>query len=186
MGQELGDSRRMTANTYVEADAKYSAPRTRPIRFQTTALQATISETAISTMHIPTEALTSNTILKAANRLPFSSSDAQRLSVHLENARKHRVDLEIDLASSDEAVREILGEGFLVLRSSDLQTDILLVNVDAGKSFFGRQKSQVLTYTSDIYRDHYYAGPVLENLLRALVGINNLYRAAGFLKGPAI
>lgn len=137
-------------------------------------------------MHMPTEALTFETILNAANRLPFSGSDAEKLRVHLETTRKHGLDLEIDLGSSDDAVREMIGEGFLCLQSRDLQTDILLVNVDAGKGFFGGQKFRVLTYTSDIYRGQYYAGPVLGSLLRALTGINNLYRAAALLKGPAI
>ena len=80
----------------------------------------------------------------------------------------------------------MLQEGILTPRSYDLQTDFIFVNVDAGRGFFGGQKTKVLTFTSDIDRNQYFPGPVLSSLLRALVGINNLYRAAGLLKGPAL
>lgn len=77
-------------------------------------------------------------------------------------------------------------EGCLLLQSQDLETDFALINVDAGRGFFGGQKRRVLTYTSDIYRDQFSPGPVLGSLIRALVGINNLYRAAGILHGAAL
>ena len=89
--------------------------------------------------------------------------------------------LDFRLASNGPEVIEMMNEGLVYLESRDLEVEILIVNVDAGKGFFGRQKTNVLTYTSDIYRGEFSAGPVLSGLLRALVGVNNLYRAAGHL-----
>lgn len=137
------------------------------------------------TMHIPVEALSFETILNTTMRLPFTRLDATQLTTHLENVRKHGLDLEIDLTYSTGGLHEMLDEGYLCIQSRDLGTDMIFVHVDAGKGFFGRQKSRVSTFTSDIYRGQYYAGPVLGSLLRAMVGINNLHRAAGLLRGSA-
>ena len=122
-------------------------------------------------------------IYKTTRRLPFSDTDAKQMRTHLQIIHGHGLDLSIEDASD---LEEMLQEGILTPQSRDLQADFVFVNVDAGRGFFGGQKTKVLTFTSDIYRNQYFPGPVLGNLLRALVGINNLYRAAGLLKGPAL
>lgn len=122
-------------------------------------------------------------ICNTTRRIPFSDTDAEQMRVHLQIAHRHGLDLLIEDASD---LGEMLHEGILTPQSRDLQTDFVFVNIDAGRGFFGGQKTQVLTFTSDIYRNQYLPGPVLRSLLRALVGINNIYRAAGLLKGTAL
>ena len=99
--------------------------------------------------------------------------------VHFETVRKRSLDLQID--TTIWSIEEMVKEGAMSLSSSDLNCDFLFLNVDAGTGFFGGRKTQVLSYTSDRFRGEYYAGPVLKTLLHGLVGINNLYRASGFL-----
>lgn len=60
-----------------------------------------------------------------------------------------RLYIEIEDASD---LAEMLREGILTPQSRDLQTDFVFVNINAGRGFFGGQKTQVLTFTSDIYR----------------------------------
>ena len=122
-------------------------------------------------------------ICNTTRRIPFSDTDAEQMRVHLQIAHRHGLDLLIEGASD---LSEMLHEGILMPQSRDLQTDFVFVNIDAGRGFFGGQKTQVLTFTSDIYRNQYLPGPVLRSLLHALVGINNIYRAAGLLKGSAL
>lgn len=122
-------------------------------------------------------------IYTITRRLPFSDMDAEQMRTHLQIIHRHGLDLSIEDASD---LEEMLQEGILTPQSRDLQTDFVFVNIDAGRGFFGGQKTKVLTFTSDIYRNQYFPGPVLGSLLRALVGINNLYRAVGLLKGPAL
>ena len=115
-------------------------------------------------------------IVESAARRPFTGIDLERMSAHFEaNVWKNRYDIEVD--ESFAKLPELFAEGILCLRSRQIECDILLVNVDAGRGFFGGEKRKVLTYTSDLYKDEYFAGPVLGSLLRALVGVNNLYRA---------
>ena len=131
----------------------------------------------------PIETSSFETIYNTTRRLPFSAVDAEQMRAHLQITNRNGLDLSIEDISD---LEEMLQEGILTPRSYDLQTDFIFVNVDAGRGFFGGQKTKVLTFTSDIDRNQYFPGPVLSSLLRALVGINNLYRAAGLLKGPAL
>lgn len=97
------------------------------------------------------------------------------MKAHFEaNIWKKGYDIELDETLI--LIPEMLSEGVVCLRSRAIACDIILVNVDAGRGLFGGQKTRVLTYTSDIYRNEYYAGPALSGILRALVGVNNLYR----------
>ena len=88
-------------------------------------------------------------ICNTTRRIPFSDTDAEQMRVHLQIAHRHGLDLSIEDASD---LAEMLHEGILMPQSRDLQTDFVFVNIDAGRGFFGGQKTQVLTFTSDIYR----------------------------------
>lgn len=101
------------------------------------------------------------------------------MRAHFEAVRRAGLDLRINRERED--LEEMFREGLLLLRSRDLETDFALVKAHAGRGFFGRQKSRVLTYTSDIHRDQFFLGPVLNGIVLALVDINNLYRLAGLL-----
>src|SRR5688500_8596572 len=92
-------------------------------------------------------------IYKATRRIPFSRTDLLQMQVHFEASRRAGLDLAIQTDLGD--LPEMISEGTLLLQSRDLETDFLFVNVDAGRGFFGGQKRQVLTYTSDIYRGRY-------------------------------
>jgi len=75
--------------------------------------------------------------------------------------------------------------GALILQSEALQMHFILANVDAGRGFFGGQKTRLATFVSRDGGQTYEAGPVLKDLIQGLTGINNIYRDAGILKGIA-
>ena len=114
-------------------------------------------------------------IIETAARRPFSGKDLGLMQSHFEaNVWGQGFDIVIDESIAE--LSEMFSEGFLCIQSRTIECDILLLNVDAGRGFFGGEKRKVLTYTSDLFKNEYFAGPVLGSLLRALAGINNLYR----------
>jgi hypothetical protein len=124
-------------------------------------------------------------IIASTARVPFSLTDMGCIVEHLKKCRRNDLDLYIDGDTSNESLAEMMEEGLLMLQSRELRVDLLFANIDAGRGFFGAQKTRIATFTSEIYKGEYFAGPVLGGIIRALVGINNMYRAAGLLKGGA-
>jgi hypothetical protein len=127
--------------------------------------------------------LTPQAIIDFTSRLPYSGTDMAVLKDHLSTARRNGLDIAVKPGVD---LEQMMSKGVLVLQSEALHLDICFVKVDAGRGFFGWQKSNVLTYVSDINAKSYKAGPVLGGLLRALTGINNIYREAGLLVGVAL
>ena len=123
-------------------------------------------------------------IHKTVRPVAYSLIDLEALKVYFAGVRKNDLDLEFD--GGFEGVSEMMQEGIILLQSRDLQSQFAFINVDAGRGLFGGQKTRVATYTADLYRNEYLPGPVLSGLLRALIGINNIYRAEGFLKGSGV
>ena len=123
-------------------------------------------------------------IHKTVRPIAYSPIDLEALKVYFAGVQKNGLDLWID--GGFENVPKMMQEGLIMLQSYDLQSQFAFINVDAGRGLFGGQKTRVATYTADLYRNEYLPGPVLSGLLRALVGINNIYRAEGFLKGSGI
>jgi hypothetical protein len=123
-------------------------------------------------------------ILRSVRPVAYSSNDLEALKVYLLGAQKNALDLYI--VGGLQSALEMMKEGILMLQSHDLGVQLAFISVDAGRGFFGGQKTRVATYTADLYRNEYVPGPVLSGLLRSLVGINNMYREAGLLRGSGI
>jgi hypothetical protein len=136
-------------------------------------------------VNVAAQPLSFEAIIMSTSRVPYSHRDMQAITDHFRRCRTNGLDLFLEGSPSDEQVTEIVLDGLLPLQSRDLETDFLFVNVNAGRGIFGGQKTRIATFTSDIYRGEYFPGPVLGGIVRALVGINNLYRGAGLLKGGA-
>lgn len=124
-------------------------------------------------------------VFKSASRLPFAQREAETLELFLRGSQKSGLDLSIHHGALED-IPEMLREGIVLLESCTLKTQLAFINVNAGRGFFGVQKNRVLTYTGDLYSTDYFAGPVLPSLLRALVGVNNLYRNEGLFRGSGI
>lgn len=123
--------------------------------------------------------LTLEAIYATTCRVSFNDPEVARMRTHLDAVRRAGLDLRIDVERQE--LEEMLREGVMLLQSRDLETDFALVKLDAGRGFLGEQKSKVLTYTSNIYRNQFFPGPVLKGIVFALAGINQLYRLAGLL-----
>lgn len=67
-----------------------------------------------------------------------------------------------------------------------LNTDFLYVKLDGGRGFFGGKKAVFASYVAYCESDLFEVGPVFKSWAFALAAINNLYRNAGLLKGPAL
>ena len=127
--------------------------------------------------------ITPEEIFNNSRRIPFSKMS---LAVYLDHMKvMSRNGLDLTMASSWTPIEEYMSEGMLIVLSSSLDMHFLFVNVDAGKGFFGGQKTRVATYVSRTGGEQYETGPVLSSLLQALTGVNNIYREAGILKGIA-
>lgn len=124
------------------------------------------------------------TVLDTTRRVPFGAMDRHALITFLQGARDRQLDLTLD--GSFEHAEKTLADGFVMLVAPSLAAQFVFINADAGKGWLGRQKCNVLTYKSDLDELEYFAGPVLPSLLRAMVGVNNLYRDAGLLRGAGI
>lgn len=123
-------------------------------------------------------------VLQITRRIPFGSRDRRALQVFIDGARKRRLDLTFGCDPAH--AQSTLSDGFVALVAPSLAARFVFINADAGKGWLGAQKANVLAYTSDLHPVEYYAGPVRPSLLRALVGVSNLYRQAGLLKGAGI
>jgi hypothetical protein len=126
---------------------------------------------------------TTDEILNITRRIPYSIISNAILEDHMKVMTRNRLDL--SLRSSWVPLEDFLREGTIFLESASLNMHFLFANIDAGKGFFGGQKTKIATFVSRNGGVDYEAGPVLKNLLQALTGINNIYREAGMLEGIA-
>ena len=123
--------------------------------------------------------LTLEAIYATTLRVSFNDPEIARMRTHFQAVRRAGLDLRIE--AERQHLEKMFSEGVMLLQSRDLETDFALVKLDAGRGFLGETKSKVLTYTSDIYRNQFFPGPVLSGIVLALAGINHLYRLAGLL-----
>jgi hypothetical protein len=127
--------------------------------------------------------LSFNEILSTTKRISFSSIDLDEMRVFMNLKALHKPDLDLKIDSSIYSPGKMLWQGLLWLSSSDLNRDFLFVNVDSRRGLLSKQTAQIRTYTSDHSKNEFHPGPVVGNLLRGLVDINDLYRSKGIFKG---
>lgn len=123
-------------------------------------------------------------VFSSTRRVPFRPFDGEILLTYLQIADRNELDIRVEVRDSDE-LKEMFAEGAILLSSTTLRHRFLFLNIDAGRGFFGGQKSRVLSYIGDLYRDEFQPGPSFNNLATATSSINNLFRAEGALKGSA-
>lgn len=131
------------------------------------------------------EYATIETLFTSTRRVPFGSFDGQILLAYLQMATKNGLDVRVDVSNPDD-VKETFAEGAILLRSESLERRFLFLNVDAGRGFFGKQKTHVISYIGDLYKDEFQAGPSFKSLAVATTSINNIFRGVGVLNGPAL
>lgn len=124
-------------------------------------------------------------IFTSSRRIPLTSFERQVLSAYLETAIRNGLDIKLDISSEDQ-VEEMLSDGAILLKSQLLDRSFLLVKIDAGRGFFGAQKTHILTFIGDSYKDEFQAGPSLKSIAVALTSINNIFRGVGALHGHAL
>lgn len=124
-------------------------------------------------------------ILASTRRIPFVNEDGLLLRDYLGVAARNGLDVKLDVYREDD-LKEMFREGVIVLKSLHLQRRFLFVKADAGRGFFGGQKTNVLSYLGDFVGGGYAPGPILRSLAVALTSINNAYRSSGFLRGSAL
>jgi hypothetical protein len=120
---------------------------------------------------------------RATNRLPFSSSETEAILEVVKQARSKGRDIAFGhplVAETTPLQMQLLQEGLVVLSSLRmLNQSFVYAKVDAGTSFFGRQKIAYLSYVGEPSLDEWMPGPVFRSLILATTGIGNVYRAAG-------
>ena len=124
-------------------------------------------------------------IFTSSRRVPLTSFERQVLSTYLETAIRNGLDIKLDITAEDQ-VEGMLSDGAILLKSGLLERSFLLVKIDAGRGFFGAQKTHVLTFIGHSYKDEFQAGPSLKSIAVALTSINNIFRGVGALRGPAL
>ena len=123
-------------------------------------------------------------ILEATRRVAFDNTDGLVLQGYLKQAIKHGLDVKL-LATTASELQEMMADGILLMHSNTLDVTFLFVKVDAGKGFFGGQKSRVQSYLGDA-NSLLNPGPVFSGLAMGVTSINNIYRGVGVLSGAAI
>lgn len=117
-------------------------------------------------------------IMTASNRVHFSQSDSQYLLPVIKQFMQsgRRINFHPIMAGS---VKEAFDEGFIALKAADLDTDFVFVKQNAGRGFFGGQKSRVMAYVGSIEIDELMPSVLCKNLIMAMASVNAVYRSQG-------
>jgi hypothetical protein len=67
-----------------------------------------------------------------------------------------------------------------------MDRDFLFLKVDAGRGFFGGQKSRIQVFLGSPHEDLWTPASPFGFLTLALTPVNNVYRYEGLLRGPAL
>lgn len=118
------------------------------------------------------------TILSTTNRLAFSTSDMKILLEYIKMSRNKGYDISLDpsLNNDTDSFEQALSQGYLILRSTRLDTCFLFLNVNAGRGLFGGQKRIVMSFIGSPEQFVFTPGHVFNKLIIALTAINNVYR----------
>ncbi|MGO3739206.1 MAG: hypothetical protein ACTJGG_07055 [Marinomonas foliarum] len=118
------------------------------------------------------------TILSTTNRLAFSTSDMKILLEYLKLSRNKGYDISLDpsLNNGTDSFEQAISQGYLILRSTRLDTCFLFLNVNAGRGLFGGQKRKVMSFIGPSEEFVFTPGHVFNKLIIGLTGINNVYR----------
>ena len=117
-------------------------------------------------------------ILTSSNRVHFSQEDGKYLLSTLKGFMQagRRINFHPTMAGS---VKEAFGEGFIALKAADLDTDFVFIKQNAGRGFFGGQKSRVMTYVGSLEIDELMPSTLCKNVIMAMAAVNAVYRSQG-------
>lgn len=124
-------------------------------------------------------------ILEATNRIPFTNHDGAELLSYLKAAGRNGLDILVHPIMKG-TIQESFDEGIIVLTSAALERDFVVIKIDGGHGFFGKQKANFMFYVGRVESDELMPGATFRSFARAITSINNIYRGAGLLRGPAL
>lgn len=117
-------------------------------------------------------------IMTSTNRVKFTENDGQYIMSLLKHfAQKGRFFNPHPMMTG--SVQEILDDGLVVFRADDLDTDFVLVKINAGRGLLGGQKSRVMTYVGQISENELMPSVQCKNVATALVSVDSVYRSQG-------
>ena len=123
-------------------------------------------------------------IINSTRRIPYTDTEQYALIKYLDTALRNNLDIRLSVLAGDG--KALAADGVILLSSNALHSDFLFIKVDAGRSIFGRQKANYYSYLGDNNLGKFSPGPSFRSFAIAITSINNIYRAMGMLKGPAM
>ena len=130
-----------------------------------------------------------DTAMKLFDCLPFEVGDMRQFREYLQSAHRNGMDVNIHpsvLAAGKDEMTEVLRDGLLMLRASEIDLDLAIVKTSQGQSWLGGNKVRFVVFAGSIDRDELVMGDTFRMLAMALTGINNIYRQRGLLSGSAV
>jgi hypothetical protein len=130
--------------------------------------------------------ITFDEIEKTTSRLPYNPSELSVAFSAVNERRRQKHDLVVgdmglaDLASEPDDLQAAALEGFMIFCSpNQLRTLFVFAKCDAGRGFFGGQKSVYASYIKGMEDEDWQVGPMFKSWLLAVTSMGNLYRAVG-------
>lgn len=122
---------------------------------------------------------TFDAIMASSNRVHFTQADGEYLVSIIKQfkANGRRFNFHPYLQGS---VKEAFDEGMIALTAADLDTSFVFVKQNAGRGFFGGQKSRVMTYVGSVEDDQLMPSVLCKNVVGAMAAVNAVYRSQGF------
>ena len=134
-------------------------------------------------------------IMKVHMREPFNDSEIQLFLNNIIKLKKKNCSIyytdDISTGKEGDAVdtkrlMETLSKGYLVLTAPQLQVRFLFVKVYGGKGIFWGKKIHYAAYQQDYDEEIWMPLGNFKIWGLAVTGINNIFRSAGLLQGPAL
>jgi hypothetical protein len=161
-------------------------------KFQKTVLRSGSDNAQPVSYHVASLLLVSEKMsLKAiphlVERAPFSPADGVLVLAHFQKAaarNKYAYDIEPSFSIGVSGSNEALRNGIVKLSSKNFGYEFALINVDAGRGFFGGRKNVVRIYISNLHADEYSYLRSASSLSKALRTIDKMYCKAAKLHLP--
>jgi hypothetical protein len=124
-------------------------------------------------------------ILSSTRRLPLTELDRQALVSYIKVSTWNGIDIHLHPLMTKE-VQRYFASGLVVLRSDELDQDFLFLKLDASRSASAEWKSPFLCLLGSVQEDTFTPGPTYSSFIAGLTALNDIFRTAGLVKGPAI
>lgn len=132
--------------------------------------------------------ITLDLIIQSTNRSPFNKSDVNVLTEFLKREERNHLIVrlsEIMVGERWGSINACLNDGIIIISCPQIQSDIVYAKCTNGKNLFGKEKYLFANYLGSVNHDEFEIGASHKMFLMGLTGINNIFRANGFLKGGA-